>query len=107
MLTGRRASRTMPPPIRELCNRHSWMDANRVGDHGPFPGAGIIQLAQLMLAPENLSCGGGLTRRGMTPWSINLSENPISDLPLKNRRGLTRTQGPHQAKHPRSRGRPP
>jgi dipeptidyl-peptidase-4 len=68
--------------IRQLCQRHAWMDANRVGITGHSWG-GYFSTCALMHAPETYHAAVSYSP-WYDPWSANIYE-PYLDLPVRNR----------------------
>jgi dipeptidyl-peptidase 4 len=68
--------------IRQLCERHSWMDANRVGIIGHSWG-GYFSTCALIQAPEIYHAAVS-HEPAYDPWHFIISE-PYLDLPQKNR----------------------
>jgi dipeptidyl aminopeptidase/acylaminoacyl peptidase len=80
--------------IRQLCERHPWMDATRVGITGHSWG-GYFSTCALMQAPETYHAAVS-SEPGYDPWHTILSE-PYLDLPQKNRAAYERADVIRQA----------
>jgi len=68
--------------VKQLCARHSWMDARRVGIYGHSWG-GHASTCALMEAPDTYHAAVS-SEPGYDPWQYILSE-PYLDAPQKNR----------------------